>query len=715
MNMKIKYLIPAVAAVLALVGCSQEQSYSIATGEVVNSITTDGASFTATTADLTGTVQDLSELASGAYSVGFCYGTSSDPTTTGKKVTGTFDATTGTVTASISGLTAYETYYYATYVLLSGKVYFYGNVMSFVTTDAAIATLPASEITIGSALVGAQVNVASDGISAGQSTYTIGFVLSNEQGQSHTYTLESEESTFYVEIAGLIPGQTYTYQAFLDVDGTLTYGEEQTFTTEVEEMEYVDLGLSVLWAKKNIGAADETDFGAHIGWGDVGGLNFSAYNTAYSPAEDIVGTSNDVAYYLSDLIDGDAIMSSTLPTAEQFQELIDGTEQEWTTIEGIAGIKFTASNGNYIFLPAGGYFDTATDEVFSGDGTSGNYWTGNIDPTDSEHGRTLYFTESGAGLGTAELHVAACVRSVRKPDAITPDSSKILFVNADGDGSTGRIEIYNEYGSTKNDPGLDINTIAFSKNMVVTFSISGINDNLKSSARGSYIAGLEFADASWDPSYWSPKSGTKYDAVVTGDGTYTVWMECSAKTEGAVVFCIDMPNLWSDLTSTDAVSVAIESIKLDANVDQEINNDIVNFQNKDGNGTDGRIDIYNEYAASGAAAPQYYNDKLNFNGAIIVNFHIEGIDGNLVDGASASYNTELSYADADWRPSYWGGAGYGNTTVTGDGDYEVYALMSNDCSGAVVWTVEIYGLWKDLVDTDAVSVSINYVQTPGKK
>ncbi len=85
-----------------------------------------------------------------------------------------------------------------------------------------------------------------------------------------------------------------------------------------------------------------------------------------------------------------------------------------------------------------------------------------------------------------------------------------------------------------------------------------------------------------------------------------------------------------------------------------------------------------------------------------------------MDGASADYRTELSYADADWNPSYWGGAGYGGVTVTGDGTYRVYTYLNGNCEGAVVWTIELYNLWVQLVDPSKVSVTINKVITPGK-
>ena len=45
-----------------------------------------------------------------------------------------------------------------------------------------------------------------------------------------------------------------------------------------------------------------------------------------------------------------------MPTAEQLNELIEYTTHEDATIGGVSGCKFTAQNGNYIFVPNSGYY-----------------------------------------------------------------------------------------------------------------------------------------------------------------------------------------------------------------------------------------------------------------------------------------------------------------------------------------------------------------------
>ncbi len=44
-----------------------------------------------------------------------------------------------------------------------------------------------------------------------------------------------------------------------------------------------------------------------------------------------------------------------MPSIAQFQELLDNCETEWVTVNGVNGMKFTGTNGKYIFLPASGY------------------------------------------------------------------------------------------------------------------------------------------------------------------------------------------------------------------------------------------------------------------------------------------------------------------------------------------------------------------------
>ena len=114
--------------------------------------------------------------------------------------------------------------------------------------------------------------------------------------------------------------------------------------------EYVDLGLpsGTLWAKYNVGAQTETEYGNYYQYGK-GAAQYTDTNggNSYSGDEDPLTLSADTA---AQVWGG----SWHMPTETQMQELISNTTFEFTTINGINGGKFTAQNGNYIFIPAAG-------------------------------------------------------------------------------------------------------------------------------------------------------------------------------------------------------------------------------------------------------------------------------------------------------------------------------------------------------------------------
>lgn len=711
--MKTKYLagmLLLAAGTFAFTSCSDEDDYTIATGEIITTIETGEAEVTAISATTKGRVLDLSNYASSSYEVGVYYGTNQDPTTGGKKQIGSLDST-GVVTTSLTGLTKGTTYYYATYVTLQSKVTRYGDIKSFVATDAQIATAEATNVSACKATLNATSNGLSGLIGSDGQELEFGFKISVTEADvkdGYDYNITSTSSSISQNVEGLIPGNTYYYISYVQLGDGLVYGDVKSFTTQAQEMEYVDLGLSVLWAKCNLGAESETESGLLAGYGDKTGLNISTYLTDYTVSTDISGTDDDVVSIAD--IDGSSIMSSQTPTEDQISELIANTTQEWTTVDGVSGMKFTASNGNSIFLPATGYRE---GETVTGASVQGLYWSGNVNEISSDYGTTLNLTNGTATTGVSKRSLGLAIRPVRQSPEITPDNSKIVVGDLEGNGRI-RIEIYNMYGSTASNAPINPDQIQFSNNMVVKFKLSGINDNLISGAPSTFMAGLEYADADWSPSYWSSFDNYRYDAIVTGDGEYAVWMETGGQTaSGAVVFTIDIDQLGANLADISKVSAEITSIMFDVtNFYQEFDYSKTLFCNKDGDGTNGRIEIYNEYGETKGLGVDF--SSMSFTGSMIVNFTISGIDGNLNSGADGSYYADMSFADASWDPSYWGGTSGVGATITGDGTYTVIAPLAGTSEGAVVWVIDIANLWKDLADPSLVKAQINYVLTPGK-
>ena len=147
---------------------------------------------------------------------------------------------------------------------------------------------------------------------------------------------------------------------------------------QIKEYEYVDLGLpsGLKWAKCNVGAKTETDYGDYFQWGSVtpntvdectwasykycnGSYNtLTKYNTStlYGENPDNITALESVDDVATQIMGGDWRM----PTMNDFIELLNGTTNEWFTNyngTGVNGRKFTSKTdtSKYIFFPAAGY------------------------------------------------------------------------------------------------------------------------------------------------------------------------------------------------------------------------------------------------------------------------------------------------------------------------------------------------------------------------
>lgn len=711
MKNHIIYGMMAVSATLAMTACNDDD-VNIYTDPIVSEVVTGNASTTATTATIVSTAADLSGQAADAYTVGVVYSTKPDPTVSGTAVTGAFTEGSTTFTTTITGLNEGVTYYYAAYVSLQGRLSYYGDVKSFVTTSSQVATADAAEVGATRATLGGTLNGLDDLLASGSLDY--GFAVADRADgvKSSVVRINPETTTnsFTSVLENLVPNTTYHYATYVVVTGQEIFGDTKSFTTapkcvaaEESAADYVDMGTKMEWCRYNVGADKESAPGALLAFGDITGLMRSA-NVADYARGTITATNADPAFTSG---------MGQLPSKEDFESLLAICDVTSDNKNGVDGFTLTSrKTGNSIFLPAAG---TRLGDETSDAGLLGLYATGESYSDHSDYMHALSLNGGAAAMQLATRATAMSVRPVRKPysNTIEVDNSKINVGDLEGNGRI-RIEIYNEFGATAKDSPIDLSRLSFDNSMHATFHISGINDNLKEGAAGSYKAGFEFAAGGWDPSYWSAFDNNKFDCIVAGDGTYTVWMEPSAHSEGAVVFCIDINGLGADLVDASKIEVTVDPIVLDPakpliqNV--TVDNTKVIFNNKDGNGTDGRIEIYNEYGDTKALGADY--SAMSFPaGTMTITFTISGVTGNLKAGATANYTADLSYADADWYPSYWGG-GCGTAPVNGDGTYTVQAHIPDSAEGAVVWCVEVYGLWQDLVDPSLVKVNIDKVQVP---
>ncbi|MBP5258866.1 MAG: hypothetical protein J6Z41_09070, partial [Prevotella sp.] len=160
----------------------------------------------------------------------------------------------------------------------------------------------------------------------------------------------------------------YWYRAFIETNETIFYGDAKHFAYE-----FVDLGLpsGTMWANMNIGSDQPSDYGDYYAWGEVNTKqSYSKNNYQYGTTNigvdfDISGTEYDVAHVKLGGI-------WRMPTRSQMQELMDYCTWRWTSKDGVNGYEITGSNGNSIFLPAGGYFkDSSVSNLLN----AGSYYT----------------------------------------------------------------------------------------------------------------------------------------------------------------------------------------------------------------------------------------------------------------------------------------------------------------------------------------------------
>jgi hypothetical protein len=86
-----------------------------------------------------------------------------------------------------------------------------------------------------------------------------------------------------------------------------------------------------------------------------------------------------------------------MPTKEQCDELIENTTSVWTTVDGINGKLFTASNGKSIFVPAFGFTSNGT---FYDVDSYGWYWSSSVFTGERYRSLTFTFYSSEDYIGT---------------------------------------------------------------------------------------------------------------------------------------------------------------------------------------------------------------------------------------------------------------------------------------------------------------------------
>ena len=185
--------------------------------------------------------------------------------------------------------------------------------------------------------------------------------------------------------------------------------------------EMVDLGLSVKWAKNNIGATNgdtaESWYGGYYAWGET------ETKSDYSWSTYKFGSSSPFSKYDTDgktvLESVDDITTQTygsnyrMPTYAELEEL-KALPNQWVTdyngISGLNGSVFTGTNGNTLFIPAAGFFDGYTHK------NAGSFcylWSSALVSDDPRSARYLLFGSSRIYLSNNYRYYGYSVRAVQ--------------------------------------------------------------------------------------------------------------------------------------------------------------------------------------------------------------------------------------------------------------------------------------------------------------
>ena len=191
-------------------------------------------------------------------------------------------------------------------------------------------------------------------------------------------------------------GTSYNSGASLVVTENVTlYAQWKDMTNGYE---YVDLGLSVMWATTNIGAARPESYGNYYAWGETETKSEYRKDNYNIWAGSDLTPSYDAAYV-------NWGGNWRIPTKAEFEELRDRCSWKYMKISGTPGFNVTGPNGSSIFLPyAGNKEYDQSNKV----GEAGYYMS-----KSSDHHYYAYGLYIDAGTVEVDSYTLSFGRSVR--------------------------------------------------------------------------------------------------------------------------------------------------------------------------------------------------------------------------------------------------------------------------------------------------------------
>ena len=186
----------------------------------------------------------------------------------------------------------------------------------------------------------------------------------------------AEDGSFECGTDGFEPGAKYNYLAWVKIGDDVYKGVVKVLTMKKysDYAEPVDLGLSVKWCNVNIGAMNPEDtewYSLYFAWGEIEPKEDYSWGTykftipdpdnpeGYKDFTDYLGEDGEDTKKKLNLSDDAAYKllgrEWKMPTAEQFQELVNKCSHEY--LSDIKCWKLKGPSGKYIILPERGFND----------------------------------------------------------------------------------------------------------------------------------------------------------------------------------------------------------------------------------------------------------------------------------------------------------------------------------------------------------------------
>lgn len=257
----------------------------------------------------------------------------------------------GNYSVDITGLTPTISYAFRPYTIIGSQVS-YGEAVTLriPSTAEVVLTEAATGVGVHSATLSGVLSADVDSSEQTVTSFELNgkIYLSSEMDETRHFTLTKDD---------LIPDTQYSFRAVARVGDNTFYGEMLSFKTDplpVVEEDYVDLGLSVLWATCNLGASGPTEVGNYYFWGDPEPKSPTTTTSRWALYKWCMGSQDSIFKYTNE--DGKTVLdpeddAATValggkwrtPTADECAELINNTLIQRVQQEG-SGSSFLVTS-----------------------------------------------------------------------------------------------------------------------------------------------------------------------------------------------------------------------------------------------------------------------------------------------------------------------------------------------------------------------------------